>query len=381
MRKYWIQTLTRIIEPVLKNLAAGTLHQNMPIEARTGCVDERKKYSHLEAMGRALVGTAPWLASESDDPWEVSERERISDLARAAIAAATDPDSPDFCNFDDGAQPLVDAAFLCHAILRAPSVLWEPLDMRVKQNLIKCLQKTRSITPYRNNWLLFSAMVEAALYLMEGKCDIMRIEYAIYQHEQWFKGDGVYGDGPDFHFDYYNSYVIHPMMMDVMNTVGHLIKGNKDNTITKRITERAIRYAVMQEMLIAPDGSFPAVGRSITYRSGAFQILAQIALAEMLPSKLSPAAVRCALTAVIHRCFEEANTFDKNGWLRIGLCGSQPELGEAYISTGSQYLCTAAFLPLGLSPNNPFWRDPDEPWSWIKRWNAHSPTWNPHSSQ
>ena len=368
MRSYWIQTLIRIIDPVLKNLAQGTLHQNMPLEAKAGWENDRRKYAHLEALGRALTGAAPWLASQSADPWEAAERQRMVSLAQAAIDAATDPQSPDFCNFENGAQPLVDAAFLCHAILRAPSALWDPLAPRVKNNLVTCLKKTRTITPYRNNWLLFSAMVEAALYLMEGKCDIMRVEYAIYQHEQWFKGDGAYGDGPDFHFDYYNSYVIHPMMVDVMNTVGHLIKGNKDNIIGKRITERAIRYATVQEMLIAPDGSFPAVGRSITYRSGAFQILAQIALAEKLPATLSPAAVRCALTAVIRRCFEEPNTFDENGWLRIGLCGSQPELGETYISTGSQYLCTAAFLPLGLSPDNPFWSAPDDPWTWMKRW-------------
>ncbi len=26
----------------------------------------------------------------------------------------------------------------------------------------------------------------------------MRIDYAVRQHEQWYKGDGTYGDGPDF---------------------------------------------------------------------------------------------------------------------------------------------------------------------------------------
>ena len=370
MRKYWIEMLVRIVEPVLKNLAEGTLHQNMPVEAKAERLEDRKKCTHLEALGRCLTGIAPWLASNSTDPWESAERERITALAQSAIAAATNPSSPDFCNFENGTQPLVDTAFLCHAILRAPTVLWEPLDSRVKQNLVTCIKKTRSITPYRNNWLLFSAMVESALYVMEGNCDMMRVEYAIYQHEQWFKGDGVYGDGPDFHFDYYNSYVIHPMLVDIMNTVGNLASGNKDDVLKKRILDRAVRYATVEEMLIAPDGSFPAVGRSITYRSGAFQILAQIALAEKLPEKLSPAAVRCALTAVIRRCFEEPGTFDEGGWLRIGLCGSQPELGETYISTGSQYLCTAAFLPLGLAPENPFWSAPDEPWTWKKRWNT-----------
>ena len=147
MRSYWIQTLVRIVEPALKNLADRTLHKNMPLEAKSGCTEERKKYSHLEALGRALSGTAPWLASESNDPWENAERERIANLSRAAIDAATDPASPDFCNFEDGAQPLVDAAFLGHAILRAPTVLWSPLEPRVKQNLIHCLKKTRTITP------------------------------------------------------------------------------------------------------------------------------------------------------------------------------------------------------------------------------------------
>jgi len=28
------------------------------------------------------------------------------------------------------------------------------------------------------------------------------------RHESWYKGDGAYGDGSDFHWDYYNSYVI-----------------------------------------------------------------------------------------------------------------------------------------------------------------------------
>ncbi len=41
---------------------------------------------------------------------------------------------------------------------------------------------------------------------------------------------------------------------------------------------RATRYAAVQERLIAPDGSFPPIGRSIAYRCGAFHALAQAAL-------------------------------------------------------------------------------------------------------
>ena len=45
----------------------------------------------------------------------------------------------------------------------------------------------------------------------------MRVDYALRQHEQWYKGDGVYGDGPEFHWDYYNSFVIQPMLLDVLD--------------------------------------------------------------------------------------------------------------------------------------------------------------------
>jgi len=82
--------------------------------------------------------------------------------------------------------------------------------------------------------------------------------------------------------------------------------------------------------------------------------------------------VRCALSAVIHRTLDVPETFDENGWLRIGLAGHQSALGETYISTGSLYLCTAAFLPLGLPATNPFWANPAKPWTAQKLWQGQN---------
>jgi hypothetical protein len=48
----------------------------------------------------------------------------------------------------------------------------------------------------------------------------MRVDYALRQHHQWYKGDGAYGDGPYFHWDYYNSFVIQPMLLDVLGVCG-----------------------------------------------------------------------------------------------------------------------------------------------------------------
>jgi len=43
-------------------------------------------------------------------------------------------------------------------------------------------------------------------------------------------------------------------------------------------------------------------------------------------------------------------------------------LGENYISTGSLYLCAGIFLPLGLSPTDPFWSKPPEDWTSRRIW-------------
>src|SRR5258708_36886361 len=59
-RAYWVRTMSRVAEPVLTNLAAGTMKRNMPIES-TGNIADRRKYSHREAIGRLLAGSAPWL--------------------------------------------------------------------------------------------------------------------------------------------------------------------------------------------------------------------------------------------------------------------------------------------------------------------------------
>ncbi len=367
-RKYWIDTLLKIVNPVLSHLAEGNLKASMPIEAK---LPDRDAVTHLEALGRTLTGLAPWLETSSNDAEEEAVRTRTAELARKAIANAVDPTSPDYCNFTDKPteQPLVDAAFLAHAIVRAPRELWGKLDTTAQEDLVAALKQTRTILSHRCNWLLFTAMVEAALYVMTGDCDRMRADYALFAHEQWYKGDGVYGDGPNFDWDYYNSYVIQPMLLDVIRTLHPVMnRGGYADRMEAKTLKHARRYAAIQERMINQDGTFPVIGRSITYRTGAFQTLGQIALMDQLPDGVSPAQVRCALTAVIKRCFEAEGTFDENGWLTIGLCGHQPSLGENYISTGSLYLCTAGFLPLGLPAEHPFWADPDEAYTAQKVW-------------
>ena len=146
-------------------------------------------------------------------------QQKYASLAREAIRSGVDPNSPDYLNFHEGSQPVVDAAFLAQGILRAPGELWKKLDTRTQKNLAASLLASRVIVPGFNNWLLFAATVEAALATMGERWDGMRIDYAVRAHQQWYVGDGLYGDGPGFHWDYYNSFVIQPMLVDVLRSI------------------------------------------------------------------------------------------------------------------------------------------------------------------
>ena len=65
-RMYWVQTLTRIADPVLVNLSQGTLKKNMPFESLS---DEplRRSVSYLEAFfpaGRTETISYPFIYVE-----------------------------------------------------------------------------------------------------------------------------------------------------------------------------------------------------------------------------------------------------------------------------------------------------------------------------
>lgn len=367
-RQLWLDAMLKIAHPVLDALSRDRLKAEMPVRGKQA----PEVYAHctyLEAFGRTLMGIAPWLGCRELTGEEEALRQKYAAMARRCLDVAVDPTAADRLNFSEGGQPIVDAAFLAQGILRAPNELWEPLSPVTKARLLDAMRATRSRCPGYNNWLLFSAMIECLIRYGGGAdWDPMRVDYAIRSHMQWYKGDGVYGDGPKFHWDYYNSYVIQPMLIEAVEQTGDFFPEWQKQL--PEMEKRLSHYATIQEHLISPEGTYPLLGRSLCYRFGAFQCLSMAAWRHQLENTVTPAGVRGGLTAVIRRTMDFSTLFDENGWLTVGVCGSQPGMGEAYISTGSLYLCCAVFLPLGLPENDPFWSDPDTAWTMQSLWNG-----------
>lgn len=368
-RAQWLAYMDKIARPVFSNLAKGELKKNMPV-ALSKEVDNaanRKEVSYLEAFGRTLCGIGPWLHAEGGSEAEIKLRNEYRAWAIKAVDYATNPASPDYLKWNGG-QPLVDASFFALGLIRCPW-LWEQLNATVKQQVVNALLITRPTVPVYSNWILFSAMIEAFFCRYDLPYDPVRIEYGIREFsEHWYTGDGLFSDGMNFAQDYYNSYVIQPYLTTILQVMGK--KKNAYQGFAGKFRKISARYADIQERLIAADGSFPVTGRSICYRAGAFQHLADQALQQTLPAHLAPPQVRSALTAVLHKTLDNPANFQQQGWLQPGLSGYQPGLAERYITTGSLYLCMAVFLPLGLPETNEFWAGEAQPWTAVKAWSG-----------
>lgn len=304
-RAEWLRAMHKIAFPVLSAAAENRLHDTLPLDRK----EKQRGVAYLEAVGRTMIGIAPWL--ELSLPRSTSEEERALQkqyraFARKALANICNPCAADYCVWNQtGAllspdQPLVDAAFLASALLKAPTQLFTIQPPEVRGKLLAAFEQARLMRPVRNNWLLFAATIEAMRYRFTGIGDGMRIEYALSKHFEWYKGDGAYGDGDAFHWDYYNSFVIQPMLEEVSRTAEPLIA---DKRYRAQFVKSLMRYCELLERMISPDGSYPCMGRSIVYRTGAFHALAHAALSGHLPPSLPPGQVRRALSLALRKMF------------------------------------------------------------------------------
>lgn len=370
-RQYWCSLAYKMAQPVLENMAKGELQKSMQTEFSPSFDNRNKKVLYMECFGRLMAGVAPWLTLPDDATAEGKQRKQLREWALASYKNAVDPQSPDYLCWGIGGQNLVDAAYIAESFLRAYDTLWKPLDEVTKKRYLAEFAKLRHIDPPYTNWLLFSSTIESFMAKAGGDFDEYRVNSACRKVEEWYVGDGWYADGPSFAFDYYSSYVFHPMYLETLQAmVDAKVNSRLDyQKYYDRELKRCQKYSIILERFISPEGTFPAFGRSIPYRMATMQPLALMAWYQTLPKDLSNGQVRAALTKVLHRMFDQQNNFNEKGYLSIGFCGnSQKNVADWYTNNGSLYMTTLAFMPLGLPADHPFWTDAAQPWTQVKAW-------------
>ena len=370
-RELWAGILYQMAAPVLSNMSEGKLQENMLVELSPTWDGRDKRVTYMECFGRLMAGLAPWLSLPDDDTAEGKQRKQLREWALKSYAQSVDPESKDYLLWRKEGQPLVDAAYIAESFLRGYDALWVPLDDLTKQRYIAEFQQLRRVDPPYTNWLLFSSTVECFLKKAGAQTDYYRITSALRKVDEWYVGDGWYSDGEDFAFDYYNSFVIHPMYVECLEV---MTNGGKQNIWNVKggnfpnALKRMQRFGMILERFVSPEGTFPVFGRSITYRTGVLQPLALLSLRGWLPKELPAGQVRAAMTAVIQRMFGDNRNFNAEGYLTLGFNGSQPNISDWYTNNDRLYLASLAFLPLGLPTDAPFWTDAPQPWTSKKAW-------------
>ena len=180
----------------------------------------------------------------------------------------------------------------------------------------------------------------------------------------------MYGDGKFFHMDYYNSYVIHPMLLDVLTVMER--HGLADSCTLATERRRHTRYAAILERMVAPDGSYPVLGRSITAcRFGVFHALGQSALLHSLPDEVSPPQVRCAMTAVLRRQLECPDNFGQRGMAARGLRRrTAGRYGRTLRQYGEPVPLPDVFPAAGTSGFRSVLERAPVPWTNLKAWSG-----------
>lgn len=368
-RQVWADLCYKISQPVLENMSKGNFQKDFPLELSPTWDGRDTKVAYLETFARLMAGISPWLALPDDGTPEGKQRKQLHEWAIQAYKNAVDPNSPDKITWlTNTSQPLCDASYLVESFMRAPEATWGQLDEVTKKRYIEGLKSLRTIRPAYNNWLLFRAMVEVFFMSIGEDVDEYALSVGLQKMSEWYLSDGWYSDGLEYAMDYYNSYVMHPMMVEVVE----MCKKHKFSTPISLdlAVKRMNRFNTILERFISPEGAYPAVGRSVIYRMGAFQTLAMSAWKYGLPKDLTNGSVRSALTCVMKRMFAVDGNFDDKGYLRLGFAGHQPNLANYYSDNGSLYMTSLVFMPLGLPADHPFWTAPAEPWTSQKAWSG-----------
>ena len=248
-RAYWCELAYRMARPVLERMAQGKLQREMLVEVSPSWDGRDKRVTYMECFGRLMAGIAPWLALPDDDTAEGKQRKQLREWALASYRNAVDPRSPDYLHWGIAGQNLVDAAYVAESFLRAYDALWVPLDSVTKDRYRKEFTKMRRIDPPYTNWLLFSSTIESFMAKAGMPFDEYRVNSACRKVEEWYVGDGWYADGPVFAFDYYSSYVFHPMYLETLQAmVDARVNSRLDyQKYWDRALKRAQKFALILE--------------------------------------------------------------------------------------------------------------------------------------
>ncbi len=364
MRDQWLKILLKSITPVIDGFVNKNIKSTFPIHYSAHLPKNDVRRNHkailiIELFCRTLLSSSFLFQNH-----EFIHKYHLNDLFEKTKTMITIGFSGylEFNHPTIDHQIIVEMANVAYAFMKTP-FLWNSLDKNLQNQILYIMYYSiTQFKPHINNWLLFEAIIEIFLYKNQKIKTLHKTLLNLRIIESYYVGDGWYKDGPVFHMDFYNSYVILPFLITIYKEL-YLLNYQNQGSLYKNVYNKSIlkiqRQSEFLERLIGPNGSFPIFGRSAVYRTAIFHALVACACENALPHTLSYGQVRNGLNAVITHMFEnnDLHIFDEHGFLTYGFSGFQPEIGDEYSNSGSLYFALLIFMPLGLDENHDFWKN------------------------
>jgi hypothetical protein len=317
----------------------------------------------IEGFARSFLIAAPLLAGRAADP-----NDHAGWYARG-LDAAMDPAGPErwgraigvdeIRQWNGTPQPIVEAANLAFGLALSRPRVWDRLKEPTRERLADWLGHHAAKRGSANNWLLFTAVIEAFLHSAGHEVPGGHAQADVDLLESWYLGDGWYNDGPisrstgrGNRVDHYNSWVIQTFLWQWYELTAQ--PEARRRLFRDRLAEFADSYA----LLFAPDGSPLHQGRSLTYRHAVLGGLwaAGIAGAGSEP----PGAVRRLASGVLRHFtglgagVGGAPTLGRSAREFLPMC-------QVYSGPGSPYFAGMGFLGLAAPADHPLWTEAERP--------------------
>ena len=306
----------------------------------------------IESFARIASAWGAWLRNPSNAATLKFGGHEINleTLLRQALLDGTNPSNPDtyWGDITHLDQRIVESADIAVAIWMSRERVLNKMTADEQVQIIAWLAQVDGKGTYTDNWILFTAMVQAVRHHLGFPSPVDDLDNRLLQIGEFYRGDGWYVDGPTDEFELYNAW-----MFGWHYFLWTWIDGDRRPDHRQLVLERGRSFINGFLHFFGANGSYPAWGRSIVYR---FAPLAPFAVGHFLKiAPDDPGLLRRVSSGSI-RYFYDRGLFDPDHhFVRQGYHGDFHPAGEAYISPGSPYWCCHGLFALTFDRDDPFW--------------------------
>ena len=355
-RAHWVHILARM------TFGYAMIAERTGSPARVLYPDDRRglpdSVDAIESFARIASAWGAWLRNPAN-PATLQFHDQVvnlEDLLRQGLLDGTNPSNPSTYWGDIGHldQRIVESADIAVALWMSRERVFNKMSEAEQEQVIAWLAQVDGKGTYTDNWILFTAMVQAVRHQLGFPSPLDDLDSRLRQIDEFYRGDGWYVDGPTDEFELYNAW-----MFGWHYLLWTWIDGERRPDQRQQVLQRGRSFLDGFLYFFGANGSYPAWGRSIVYRFAAVAPLGVGHFLEIAPEE--PGLLRRVSSGCI-RYFYERGLFDPEGhFVRQGYHGDFPAAGEGYISPGSPYWCCHGLFPLTFDRDDPFWTATESP--------------------